>query len=245
MSILKKFTSGRGIFLAALLQWQPALTAHDPNPPITLLDPAGGSQTFEYAATGGAVVSGTAAVAKVKVPAISGGAITGSTAAVSTVKVPEVSGGAITAGVANVAKVKAFAAAGEILISGSADYADVDSYAGDGGVDVSGSATTSYTAGQVSPPVIPPAGGHVVSLRTVDWPLPEAPVQVPVSVHSYLAGGGFGVVGEAGVQFVPVTIKSYAGQISIPVTGGALINVNASGMSLEEEEDLMVILGVL
>ena len=63
MSYRRRTVSGGKLYHGAELQWQPTLTVHDPNPPIVLETPAGGSFTLVVEAGTYAHV-GTAATLK-------------------------------------------------------------------------------------------------------------------------------------------------------------------------------------
>lgn len=147
----------------AALQWAPTLTAHDPNPPLVLEDPAGGTITYTYAGTGGITLSGAATLAKTKAAVASGGLTIAGSGEISRARVYAVSGGITIAGSGEVSKSKTFTASGGLVIGGSAPINLTHTPAVSGGKLFGGTAPTSYTPAGGETYTYTPTGGFTFS----------------------------------------------------------------------------------
>lgn len=142
---------------------------------------SGGTSTYSYTGTGGAVFAGSATLAKSKAYTPSGGGIAGGSATVAKSKAYTASGGAIAAGSATVAKSKTFTASGGAVFAGSATLAKVKAFTPTGGGIFAGSASTSFqSAGSTAYPYVGSGGATFAGAAiTAFVPFAETPVTPP------------------------------------------------------------------
>lgn len=144
-----QYAGSRGQSWAAF-QWQPTLTAHDPNPPLPIETAAGGGTTYTYSPTGGVQFSGTAVIVKTKIGAVSGG-VTFAGGVYSKSKIGLTSGGVVLAGDAPRNKGKVPVLSGGYVLSGTVQIVRTKVAQSSGEVALSGNATTLFEPGDTDP----------------------------------------------------------------------------------------------
>ena len=164
---------------ATAIQWSPTLTAHDPNPPIVLEDPAGGGgditgtsanaqRAQTSAATGSLTVSGTAAGTQRSQTSASSGSIrvSGSSAGTQGAQTSTASGALRVSGTAVETQ-----GAQTSTASGSVGTSDITGTS----ANTQAPATSSAT-GTVQQPDAPATGGGGKPRRhPTAWPVPRPP----------------------------------------------------------------------
>lgn len=144
-----QYAGSRGQSWAAF-QWQPSLTAHDPNPPLPIETAAGGGTTYTFSPTGGVQFSGNATLVKTKIGAVSGG-VTFAGGVYSKSKIWLVSGGVVLAGAALRNKGKSPVLSGGCVLSGTVQIVRTKITQVSGGTVLSGNADTLFEAGNTDP----------------------------------------------------------------------------------------------
>lgn len=137
---------------------------------------------YEYAATGGIILSGTADV--------------------SAIKVFRADGGLVLGGSADVAITRSFPASGGIVLGGEAstEFVDGRGYVASGGLVFGGAADTQFVS--ASKPATDHGGGGYFPSRTIGIPIRRRQYGHGVT-HEYRGDGGVTFGGAAVVEFVP------------------------------------------
>jgi hypothetical protein len=145
-----QYAGSRGQSSAAF-QWQPTLTAHDPNPPLPIETAAGGGTTYTYSPTGGIQFAGDAPVVKTKIATVSGGVTFAGGGVYNKSKIWLVSGGIVLAGDAPRNKGKVPVLSGGYVLSGTAQIVRTKVAQSSGEVSLSGNAATLFEPGDTDP----------------------------------------------------------------------------------------------
>lgn len=155
----------------------------------------GGTSTYSYTGTGGAVFAGSATLSKSKAYTPSGGGIAGGSATVAKSKAYTASGGAIAAGAATVAKSKTYTPTGGAVFAGAATSVKSKAYTPTGGAVFAGAATTAFqSAGSTTYPYVGSGGATFGGSATTAYvPFSDQ----PATEH---ASGGYGWANLARIE---------------------------------------------
>lgn len=171
---------------------------------------------FEYAASGGIVFSGDAAVSAIKVHVGTGGIEYAGDAIASKTKSFDASGGAVFGG------------------AGITDFVDGRGYVGTGGIRYGGSAVASFIQ-QEAPPAH--GRGSYLTTRTPSIPIKRRQYGHPVKFE-HLASGGIHYGGKAETERVRYSVAHLA-----PLPSGGIAHGGAATTAVERpEEELLLLL---
>lgn len=177
---------------------------------------AADKRIFEYAASGGAVFAGAAAVSSVKAYFSAGGI--------------EFAGDAIAA------KTKSFDAAGGAVFGGTGvvEFVDGRGYVASGGIRYGGTGSTEFVQ-QDAPPAH--GRGSYLTTRTPSIPIKRRQYGHPVTFE-HLASGGIRFDGNAETERIRYSVAHLA-----PLPSGGIVHGGAATTAVEKpEEELLLLL---